>query len=48
MTPEAARDRKLGVKMQTLIVIKDSLRIKKSKNWESFLQNVHLWPHVPL
>ena len=61
MTPEVAKDKRLGVKMQNLRGITCSGIPQSSKqgghewpqkppeieNWGSFLQNVHLWPHVP-
>ena len=29
-------------------VMNDSLKSPEIQNWGSFLQNVHLWPHIPL
>ena len=63
MTPEAARDKKIGgqnanfeghyllrnsQKAQKEMVMNDPQKLPEIQNWESLLQNVRLWPHVPL
>ena len=50
MTPEAAKDKKLGVKYR---LFRNSPKVQKEgvtryPKLGPYVQNVHLWPHVPL